>query len=740
MGVMYQQENGLFHLYNDNISYIMKILKNGHLGHLYFGKRLHLRDDYDYIIEEKWRSQTAYIENGNGEMISLAGMMQEFPVHGNTDFRQPAFAVRMENGSAITDAKFAGARIVDGKPELSGLPATYTEDPGEAQTLQIDLIDALTGLKVTLNYTVFEKYNAIARSVCLANEGKEALHITTAMSFSLDLPDSDYEWMQFSGAWARERYQYVRPLTPGIVSVGSRAGISSQEQNPFVILKRKDTNEEQGEAIGLSLIYSGNFLAQAEVDAQDVTRLMIGLHPDSFDWKLDCGETLQLPEAVAAYTKKGLNDLSSQYHHLYRQRLCRGPWRDKGRPILLNNWEATYFDITEEKLVKIASKAKECGVELFVLDDGWFGDRRDDHAGLGDWVPSPDVLPNGIGVLADKIHALGLMFGLWFEPEMVNADSDLFRAHPDWILQTPGREPSLGRHQLVLDFSRKEVVDCIYDMMAKVMEETKLDYIKWDMNRPLTEVYSAALPYDRQGEVFHRYVLGVYDLYDRLTKRFPDVLFESCASGGARFDAGLLYYAPQAWTSDDTDAMERLKIQYGTSYGYPVASMGAHVSAVPNHQLNRITSIDTRANVAMFGTFGYELDLNLLSDEEIERVKAQIEFMKANRELLQQGDFYRILSPFKGNETEWICVSADKKHAIAAWFRVLNVVNGPVKKIRFTGLDEDTLYTVSGIEGTFYGDELMEIGVPEIENMNAHGRINTCDYMSRLYEIHAVTM
>ncbi len=739
MGVIYHENSGVFHLYNDQISYIMKVLKNGHLGHLYFGKRLHIREDYDYIIEDKWRSMTAYIEEEKGELISLACVMQEYPVHGSTDFRQPAFSVRMENGSTITDAKFAAARIIDGKPTLDGLPATYTEDPEEAKTLQIDLVDKLTGLKITLNYTVFEDFNVIARSVCLNNMGTEALHITTAMSFSLDLPDSDYDWMQFSGAWARERYQYVRPLTPGIVSVGSRTGISSQEQNPFVILKRRDTNEDQGEAIGMSLIYSGNFLAQAEVDAHDVTRLMIGLHPDTFDWKLCGGEMLQLPEAVSAYTKNGLNDLSAQYHHLYRQRLARGPWRDKGRPILLNNWEATYFDITEEKLIKIAAKAKECGVELFVLDDGWFGARRDDHAGLGDWVPSAEVLPNGIGKLADQIHDLGLMFGLWFEPEMVNMDSDLYRAHPDWILQTPGRMSSLGRHQLVLDYSRKEVVDCIYEMMAKVIEEAKLDYIKWDMNRPLTEVYSAALPFDRQGEVFHRYTLGVYDLYDRLTKRFPNILFESCSSGGARFDAGLLYYAPQAWTSDDTDAVERLKIQYGTSYGYPISSMGAHVSAVPNHQLNRVTSIETRANAAMFGTFGYELDLNLLSQEEIDKVKKQIIFMKVHRELLQQGDFYRILNPFKGNETEWICVSRDKKHAIAAWFRVLNVVNGPVKKIKFKGLDENTLYVVSGFKGTFYGDELMEIGVPETESIDAHGHTNTCDYMSRLYEIHAVS-
>ena len=478
--------------------------------------------------------------------------------------------------------------------------------------------------------------------------------------------------------------------------------ILGHNHNPFIILKRPTADEFQGEAIGFSLVYSGNFLAQAEVDTFDTTRVLMGIHPSCFDWKLEPGEEFQTPEAVMVYTDRGLNALSQTYHELYRERLARGYWRDRTRPILLNNWEATYFDFTEEKLVEIARKAKETGVELFVLDDGWFGKRCHEKAGLGDWIANPDRLKNGITGLAEKIDALGMKFGLWFEPEMVNKDSDLYRAHPDWIIQTPMRHASHGRYQYVLDFSRKEVVDCIYDMMAKILSEAKVSYIKWDMNRSISECYSAALPADRQGEVYHRYILGVYDLYERLTSRFPEVLFESCSSGGGRFDPGMLYYAPQCWTSDDSDAVERIKIQYGTSYCYPVSSMGAHVSVTPNHQVNRDTPLHTRANVAYFGTFGYELDLNVLSAEEQEEVKRQIMFMKEYRSLFQFGTFYRLQSPFENNISAWMVVSKDKKDAVVGWYRVLNGINMPCTRLRLKGLNPDMLSkeTRSRITGT----------------------------------------
>ena len=556
----------------------------------------------------------------------------------------------------------------------------------------------------------------------------------------MDLPDYDYEWIQFSGAWSRERHEKVRKLEQGIQSVGSRRGHSSHEHNPFVILKRPTADEFQGEAIGFSLVYSGNFLAQAEVDTHGSTRMLMGIHPDGFDWKLEKGESFQTPEAVMVYTDKGLNHLSQTFHKLYQRRLARGYWRDKARPILINNWEATYFDFTEERIVEIAEKAKECGVELFVLDDGWFGQRSSDKAGLGDWVANRERLPQGIEGLAERISSLGMKFGLWFEPEMVNKDSDLYRAHPDWILQAPGRTNSHGRFQHVLDFSRKEVVDAIYEMMSKILGNAKISYVKWDMNRSITECFSAALPADRQGEVFHRYILGVYDLYERLTSRFPEILFESCASGGARFDPGILYYAPQGWTSDDTDAVERLKIQYGTSYCYPISSMGSHVSVSPNHQLNRETPLYTRANVAYFGTFGYELDLNKLTEEEQEEVKKQIAFMKEYRELFQFGTFYRLSSPFENNVTAWMSVSEDKKTAIVGWYRVLNPVNGSYTRLKLCGLLEDAEYTVEGQKGTFFGDELMNLGILTSDATSGEaqeGQFKGCDFDSRLYILKA---
>lgn len=739
MSIIFHESTSVFHLYNEEISYIMMVLKNGHMGQLYFGKRIHDKEDFTYLLENYCRAMGSYVFEGE-KSLSLEHTKQEYGVYGNTDYRQPAVEVLQNNGSRISDFKYQSFSVVPGKPKLSGLPATYTEEDGEAETLFLTLKDPVTGLLLKLSYTIFTKGGVIARNAYFENEGEESLHLTTAMSLCMDLPDYDYEWIQFSGAWSRERHEKVRKLEQGIQSVGSRRGHSSHEHNPFVILKRPTADEFQGEAIGFSLVYSGNFLAQAEVDTHGSTRMLMGIHPDGFDWKLEKGESFQTPEAVMAYTDKGLNHLSQTFHKLYQRRLARGYWRDKARPILINNWEATYFDFTEERIVEIAEKAKECGVELFVLDDGWFGQRSSDKAGLGDWVANRERLPQGIEGLAERISSLGMKFGLWFEPEMVNKDSDLYRAHPDWILQVPERTNSHGRFQHVLDFSRKEVVDAIYEMMSKILGNAKISYVKWDMNRSITECFSAALPADRQGEVFHRYILGVYDLYERLTSRFPEILFESCASGGARFDPGILYYAPQGWTSDDTDAVERLKIQYGTSYCYPVSSMGSHVSVSPNHQLNRETPLYTRANVAYFGTFGYELDLNKLTEEEQEEVKKQIAFMKEYRELFQFGTFYRLSSPFENNVTAWMSVSEDKKTSIVGWYRVLNPVNGSYTRLKLCGLLEDAEYTIEGQNGTFFGDELMNLGILTSDATSGEaqeGQFKGCDFDSRLYILKA---
>ena len=742
MGIMFNEKTGEFHLYNGSISYIMKILRNGQMGQLYFGKQVAKREDYEYLVENRYRPVSAYVFDDEYS-FSLEHLKQEYPSYGTTDFRMPALEIVQENGSKITDFKYVSHKIYKGKPGLKGLPATYVESEDEADTLELTLRDELLRVDMTLLYTIFGHENAIARSARFENRGGETYQITRAMSLCLDLPDDEYEWIQFSGAWGRERHVKTRMLQQGIQSVGSARGASGHFHNPFVMLKRPTADEFQGEVMGFSLIYSGNFLAQAEVDTFKVTRMMMGINPFGFSWCLKPGEEFQTPEAVMVYSAEGMNAMSQVFHRLYRTRLARGYWRDRERPVLLNNWEATYFDFTEEKLLKIARNAKEDGVELFVLDDGWFSTRCTETSGLGDWWANTDRLPDGIKGLSEKIEALGLKFGLWFELEMANKDSELYRNHPDWIIHTPGRHESHGRKQYVLDFSRKEVVDYIYDMVAKILSESKISYIKWDMNRNITECFSQGYGPERQGEIFHRYILGLYDLYNRLNTAFPQVLFESCASGGGRFDPGLLYYAPQCWTSDDTDAGERQKIQYGTSYAYPVSSMGAHVSITPNHQVTRMTPLKTRGNVAMFGAFGYELDLARLTDEERGIVREQIRFVKKYRRLIHTGTFYRLLSPFEGNFTAWMVVAEDKKQAIVGYFKMLNDVNREFRRLRLQGLDEEFLYHMeedSEDIGAFYGSELMHIGMVTTDMSAGEvpaGKEPCCDFWSRVVVLNA---
>ena len=709
MSIFIHENGTVFHLQNKTISYIMTVLPGGDLGQLYFGKRIHDRETYPTLLEGCIRSHSALIPEADTP-LSLEHVKREYPVWGSGDFRQGALDVRQPDGSRVQHLAVQGYEVLPGKPGIPGLPAVYTEADDEAETLKIYLHDEKSSVDAELSYTIFSERNVIARSARIINGGEREVQIERAMSLCLDLPDADYEWMQFSGSWARERHPITRHLQMGTVSVESLRGHSSHQENPFVILKRPGTDECCGEAMGFSLLYSGNFRISSQVDAYNMTRLLMGIHPDGFSWQLKPGASFDTPEALITWSDQGLNGLSRTLHDLYRQRLARGEWRDRPRPILINNWEATYFDFNEEKLLAIAEKAKDCGVELFVLDDGWFGARRSDNAGLGDWIPCRDLLPNGIKGLSEKIEALGMKFGLWIEPEMVNPDSDLYREHPDWALQVPGYQPSLSRNQYVLDFSRQEVVDYVYEQIAAILRESKVSYIKWDMNRSITDCYSLALPADQQGEVYHRYILNVYAFYERLIREFPHILLESCAGGGGRFDAGMLYYAPQAWTSDNTDAVDRLKIQYGTSYGYPIVSMGSHVSAVPNHQVNRVTPLKTRAEVAFFGTYGYELDLNRLSPEEQEQVRSYSAFMKEYRELIQFGTFCRLQPPYTNESAAWMVVSDDRKEAIVGYYRILARPNAPFERLRLTGLDPDVCYEVKGI-GTFYGDELMNAGL-----------------------------
>ena len=712
MPILYNDSTREFHLQTEKTSYIFSVMENDQLGQLYYGKKLHHRESFHRLFHVEATPNTACVNEGD-LVFSLDLLKQEYPAYGTTDFREPAYQILQEDGSRITNFVYRDHRMFGGKKKLEGLPATYAESDEEASSLEIFLYDKEIDVELRLSYTLFEELNAITRSARFINRGQADVNLTRALSASIDLPDSNFEMVQLSGSWARERHIKNRKLVPGIQSIASTRGTSSAQHNPFLALKRPETTEHQGEVYGVSLVYSGNFLAQVEVDHYDVTRLMMGINPFDFNWLLKSGDSFQTPEVVMVYSAEGLNNMSQTFHRLYRTRLARGKWRDRERPVLINNWEATYFDFDEKKIFELAKSSKQLGVELFVLDDGWFGKRDADTTSLGDWSEDKRKLPNGITQLAKDITGLGMEFGLWFEPEMVSKVSELYKAHPDWVIHVPNRQMSHGRNQLVLDFSRQEVVDFIHDLMADVLQDAPISYVKWDMNRYMTEIGSLDLPANRQREVVHRYILGVYSLYERLTTEFPHVLFESCAGGGSRFDPGLLHYAPQGWTSDDTDAVERLKIQYGTSMVYPISSMGAHVSAVPNHQVGRMTSLETRANVAYFGAFGYELDVTIMTDAEKEKVEQQIAFYKENRSLIQQGRFYRIESPFAadGNRTSWVVVSEDQNEAMLGFYQVLAQPNPGLTRVFFKGLNPEFEYVIDGLDDTFYGDELMAAGL-----------------------------
>ena len=694
MSIVYHESSKIFHLYNQTISYIMMVLPNGHMGQLYYGKKIRDKEDFSYLLELAPRDMASYLYE-NDRTFSLGHIKLEYGTYGSGDYRHPAVEILQNDGSTYSDFQFTGYQVTSGKPKLPGLPATYTEQDGEAETLIITLKDTHTNLELHLLYTIFVEGGVIARSASISNQGDISVQVQTAMSLCLDLPDHDYEWMQFSGAWARERALHTRRLEYGIQAIDSTRGHSSHEQNPFIILKRPSADEFQGEAIGCSLIYSGNFLAQAEVESHGTTRLMIGINPFGFSWELNPGETFQTPEAVLVYSSQGLNDMSQTFHRLYRRRLARGYWRDRERPILINNWEATYFDFTGEKIIEIAKQAAELGVEMLVLDDGWFGKRDDDLAGLGDWTVNEKKLGMPLGKVAEKIRGLGMKFGIWIEPEMVCEDSDLYREHPDWAFTIPGRKPVRARYQLVLDYSRKEVVDGIFAQIAKVLDDTKADYVKMDMNRHLTDIWSKTAAEQNQGAILHRYVLGVYDFLERLHERYPDLLIEGCSGGGGRFDAGMLYYTPQIWCSDNTDAVERIKIQYGTSFAYPSCTVGSHVSAVPNHQTGRMTELATRAAVAMAGSFGYELDLNLLTEEEKEQVREQIKNYHRFEMLIRQGRYYRLTDVWQTKEyAAWEYCAPDESEALVTVITMDTQCNPATEYVKLRGLGEDKKYRV----------------------------------------------
>ncbi len=703
MSITYDAQTRIFHLATAHTSYIIGLDEGGAPLHLYWGARL--ADPDVWAIQCMERPHVSF-------EVDTYFRPYEYPCHGTGDYRTPAARVLNADGNSVTSLKYVGHEIYAGKKPLDGLPAVYCAQQADAQTLELRLRDELTGLEVVLSYSAFDALDAICRSARYENRGAQQLTLLTAVAASVDFFGNDYDILHLQGAWARERAPQRVPVSHGVYTIDSRRGASSHQHNPFVALLSRDADEFHGDVWGFNFIYSGSFAATVESTAYECTRVTMGLNPYSFNWQLAPGESFQTPEAALVYSDAGLNLMSQRYHTLYRTRLCRGKYALAERPMLINNWEATYFKFNEDKIAEIAKAGKELGLELFVLDDGWFGRRDTDNCSLGDWVVDKNKLPNGLDHLARRINDLGMKFGLWFEPEMVSPDSDLYRAHPDWCLHVPGRERTQARQQLILDLSRGDVCDYIIDAVSAVLRSAPISYVKWDMNRNMTEAGSALLDAAHQGEVEHRYMLGLYRVMEAITQAFPDVLFESCSGGGGRFDAGLLYYMPQTWTSDDTDAIERLKIQYATSIVYPVSAMGSHVSAVPNHQTGRVTPMRTRCDVALSGNFGFELDLSRLSEEDAATARDAIALCRQIRGTVQQGEFTRLSSPFESDITAWQFTSGSK--AILCCFKALTMPNAPLRRIRMRGLEPDAHYrTADG--RVFSGGALMQLGYPVYE-------------------------
>lgn len=711
MAIIMNQAEQVFTLQTKRTTYQMKAGDYGILLHLYYGARV---EDctMDYLLHRKdvGFSGNPY-EAGEDRSFSLDTLPQEFPSYGVGDYRNNCVGVCQADGTRAADFRYVSWEIREGAHKIPGLPCLFDEDE-TAETLVIFLEDAASSLKLELYYVVFADRDVIARSARITNGGKEAVRLEKMMSACLELPNGSWEAIHFHGRHAMERRLERLPLMHGTMEVGSRRGTSSHQHNPGVILCSPDATEEHGGCYGLSLIYSGSFSMEIEMDQMDSVRAVCGINPEFFEYRLEPGEAFDTPQLMMTYSGSGLGRMSANFHSIIRHNLCRGKYKFARRPVLINNWEATYFDFNEEKILSIARQASELGIEMLVLDDGWFGSRDSDNAGLGDWFVNTDKLKGGLTDLVTGINGLGMKFGIWIEPEMVNEDSRLYREHPDWALTIPGRKPCRSRNQLVLDMSRSEVRDYVFDSIAAVLKSANVEYVKWDMNRSICDVYSAVLPKERQGEVYHRYVLGIYDLMERFTSSFPNILFEGCSGGGGRFDPAILYYSPQIWCSDDTDGIERLEIQYGTSFFYPISAVGSHVSAIPNHQTGRRTPLATRGVVAMAGSFGYEMDLNLLTEDEKEAVKAQVEDYKKYYDLIHNGDYYRLTSP-QGDSgfTAWQFVSGDKTRTLLNLVITHVRANAPDLWFKLRGLDPEKRYRLEENGRIYSGSALMNAGI-----------------------------
>lgn len=711
MGIIYCEKDRIFTLQTKNTTYQMQVDRYGFLLHLYYGKKTDTCMDYLLTYYDRGFSGNPY-DAGEDRTYSMDTLPQEFPCYGNGDFRSTAFAVENTDGSMSCDLRYKSHKIFDGKYNLEGLPAVYASEE-EAQTLEILMEDPVTGVKEVLLYGVLPAQDIITRSVCVKNESSGKIYLNKIESASLDFLYGDYELLTFYGRHAMERNVQRVPVVHGTQKIGSVRGTSSHQYNPMMILAEKETTEDKGNCYAMSFVYSGCFQGEVLKDQLNQTRMMLGLQEEAFRYPLETGEMFQAPEVILSYSSEGMNRLSQNLHHCIRQHICRGKYKEEIRPILINSWEAAYFDFTGDTIYELAKAAKEVNIDMLVMDDGWFGKRDDDNSGLGDWFVNEKKLGGTLGNLIKRINDLGVKFGIWIEPEMVSEDSDLYRKHPDWALTVPGRNPVRSRNQLVLDFSRKEVVDEIYDQICKVLDQGNIEYVKWDMNRSLMDVYSATTK--DQGRVLHDYVLGLYDFLERLVQRYPNLLIEGCSGGGGRFDAGMMYYTPQIWCSDNTDAIDRLRIQYGTSFGYPVSVVGSHVSAVPNHQTGRKTPLHTRGVVAMSGTFGYELNLMKLSEEEKQEIREQIEEYKRYAPIIQNGLYYRLSNPTTEEICAWEFVHTDEKEQSKVLLNiVMQVIHGnmTVNYVKLQGLEETAVYREEKSGKRYTGAALMYGGMP----------------------------
>ncbi len=727
MAIIIDEKNKLFHLQSEKTSYIFGFLQDDFPVHLYWGNRLEATPAFDQllIVPYRWPRSFSAVDaiTADGDRVSRDNLPSEFSTFGSSDLRMPCFHARYKDGSTVSHFSYKGHKVFNGKKPLEGLPATYVEDDSEAQSLEITLTDDLTGVDIVLQYTVFEKYNAITRSYRCENNGEDRITIERALSATLDFKKCDFDMIQASGAWGRERYAQRAPLMKGDMNVWSARGASSGVHNPFFALVSKDATETNGSAYGFNLVYSGNFIAGATVDPYNCTRAYIGINPFNFAWQLEKGQSFQTPEVVMVHSGEGIGEMSRRFHRLYRNRLVTSKYKNEERSVLINNWEATYFDFNEEKIVSIAEKAQKGGIKLFVLDDGWFGKRDDDTTSLGDWFVDTAKLPNGIDGLCNKINALGMKFGLWFEPEMISPISKLYEAHPDWCIHVKNRVRTESRNQLTLDLSRDDVCDYIIKSVNAVLDSANIEYVKWDMNRNMSNVGSALLDSEHQGEFYHRYILGLYKVLGAITSAHPNILFESCSGGGGRFDPGMLYFMPQTWTSDNTDALARLSIQHGTSLCYPYCTMGAHVSVVPNHQVQRTTPFSMRGNVATPGQFGYELDVTKLSEEDFSLIRGQVDFYEKYGSVFHRGDLFRLRNPEDGNVTALQFISEDKNTVIVMLYSTLGIANAPLDYVTLQGLEKGAVYKKTENDELWAADTLMNAGIPFLTDTDYKNKV-----------------